>query len=86
MQSSTEYVQWSTSHRVHTEWQMPLSGVHSIMIQKLAQAGEGIGCTPTSFHYIFHHVQSCGVRPYFYYIPVLCSTSCPLYVCRKPFA
>ncbi len=24
-------------HRVHTEWQRPLSGVHSIMIEKLAQ-------------------------------------------------
>ncbi len=28
-------------HRVHTEWQRPLSGVHSIMMEKLAQAVEG---------------------------------------------
>ncbi len=28
-------------HRVHTEWQLPLSGVHSIMMEKLAQPGEG---------------------------------------------
>ena len=35
------------NHRVpvhtHTEWQWPLSGVHSIMMEKLAQAGEGGG-------------------------------------------
>ncbi len=37
-------------HRVHTEWQWPLSGVHSIKIEKAAQTaqpGEGVGCTPT---------------------------------------
>jgi hypothetical protein len=37
-----------SGHRVHTEWQRPLSSVHSIMIEKLAQAGEGGECTPTS--------------------------------------
>ncbi len=31
-------------HRVHTEWQRPLSGVHSIIMEKFAQAGEGRGC------------------------------------------
>ncbi len=31
-------------HRVpHTEWQRPLSGVQSIMMEKLAQAGKGGG-------------------------------------------
>ncbi len=30
-------------HRVHTEWKRLLSGVHSIMMKKLAQAGED-GC------------------------------------------
>jgi hypothetical protein len=25
-------------HRVHTEWQLPISGVHSIMIEKSALA------------------------------------------------
>jgi hypothetical protein len=47
-------------HR-HTEWQRPLSGVHSIMMEKIAKAGEGGECTPTPFHYIYHHVQSCSV-------------------------
>ncbi len=46
-------------HRVHTEWQWSLSGVHSIIP---AQSGESGGCTPTLFYYIYHHVQSCGVR------------------------
>jgi hypothetical protein len=32
---------------------------------KLTQAGEGGGCTPPPFHYIYHHVQGCGV-PYGY--------------------
>ncbi len=38
-------------HRVHTEWQSPLSGVHSIMMEKLAWPGEGGECTahPPSF-------------------------------------
>jgi hypothetical protein len=50
------------------------------MIEKLAQAGEGGRCKPIPFHYIYHHVQSCGVRsmqlrgqihyPYFYSIPI----------------
>ncbi len=46
----------------YTEWQRPLSGVHSIMTKKSAQAGEGGGCTPTTVHYTYHHVQSFGVR------------------------
>ncbi len=49
-------------HRVHTEWQLPPAGVHFNMMEKLAQSGEGGGCTPTPFHFIYHHVQSCGVR------------------------
>jgi hypothetical protein len=35
------------AHRVHTEGHRPLSGVHSIMMEKLTHAGEGGGCTPT---------------------------------------
>ena len=31
-----------STHVVHTEWQRPLSGVHPIMMEKLAQAG-GVG-------------------------------------------
>ncbi len=43
-------------HRVHrvataASWRT----VHSIMRVKLAKAGEGEGCTPTPFHYIYHH-------------------------------
>jgi hypothetical protein len=30
---------------------LPLSGVHPIMMEKLAHPGEGGGCTPTLFHY-----------------------------------
>ena len=37
------------SHRVYTECQLPLSGVHSIMMEKLAQPGEGGKCTPFTF-------------------------------------
>ncbi len=48
-------------HRVQTELQRPLSGVHSIMMEKLAQARESGECTPIPFHYIYHHVQSCSI-------------------------
>ncbi len=37
------------THRLNTKWQWPLSGVHSIMMEKLAQAGVGMGFTPTPF-------------------------------------
>jgi hypothetical protein len=36
----------------YTEWQRQLSGVHSIVMEKLAQAAKGGGCTPTPFHFI----------------------------------
>jgi hypothetical protein len=37
-------------HRVHTEWQLPVSGVHSIIrVEKLAQPGEGGGARPPPF-------------------------------------
>jgi hypothetical protein len=38
--NSTDYAECPYL-RVHTEWQLPLSGVHSIMMGKLAQAGAG---------------------------------------------
>ncbi len=50
------------SQSTQSAWQRPFSGINSIMMEKLDQAGEGGGCTPTPFHYIYHHVQSCGVR------------------------
>ncbi len=46
----------------YKEQQRLLSGVHSIMRVKLAQAGVGGGCTPTPFHYIYHRQQSCSLR------------------------
>jgi hypothetical protein len=39
----------------YTELQPLLSDVHSVMRVKLALAGEGGGCTPTPFYYIYHH-------------------------------
>jgi hypothetical protein len=47
-----------------TEWQRSLSGVHSIMREKLVRAGVGgeVQAHPLPFHHIYHHVQSCGVR------------------------
>jgi hypothetical protein len=36
-------VLYGCSHRVHPEWQWPLSGIHSIMMIKSAQSGEGGG-------------------------------------------
>jgi hypothetical protein len=49
-------------HGVHTERQLLLCGVHSIMMEKLAQPDEGGSCTTILFQYIIHYVQSCGVR------------------------
>ncbi len=50
-------------HRVQTEWQWPLSDVHSIIMEKSAQPSEGGGVyAPPPFHCIYHHKQSCGVR------------------------
>ncbi len=49
--------------RVHTEWQCPIFGLHSIMMEKSAQLVRVGGCTPTPFHSSYLHVQSCSVRP-----------------------
>ncbi len=32
------------------------------MMEKSAQPGEGGGCTPIPFHYIYHHVGNCDVN------------------------
>jgi hypothetical protein len=37
------------NHRVHTEWRLPISGVHPIMMEKPALAGEGGGARPPPF-------------------------------------
>ncbi len=43
-QKAIQYERYS--HSAHTERQLPLSGVHSIMMEKLAQSGEGEGARP----------------------------------------
>jgi hypothetical protein len=48
-------------HRVHTEWQWPLSGVHSGLVEKFAQDGEG-GRVDSHYIYEYHNVQSCDER------------------------
>ncbi len=48
-------------HRVHTEWQWPLSGVHSIMMVKSAQPGKGGWC-PLTLSTVYLSEQNCGVR------------------------
>jgi hypothetical protein len=60
MYSYTLYEEHNLESTCESIWS--LSGVHSIMMEKLAQTGEGGGCTPTPFHHIYHHVQSCNVR------------------------
>jgi hypothetical protein len=78
------------THRVHTELQFHFSGVHSIMMEKLAQPSKGGGgciCPlPTPFHYIYHHVQSCGVRSNWEgrYTPLI-STLPPYVLCGCTF-
>ncbi len=42
----------------YTEWQWPISGLHSIIMVK----SEDGGCTLSPFHSIYHREQSCGVR------------------------
>jgi hypothetical protein len=74
---------YDQDHTVDTEWQLPLSGVHSIMMEKLAQSSEDGGALHAiSFHYIYHHVQSCDVCSSWegrYTLPV---STLPLYVLR----
>jgi hypothetical protein len=47
----------------YREWQRPFSGVHSITMEKLAQAGDGSVHAHPHFHYICHHIQSCVYAP-----------------------
>jgi hypothetical protein len=55
--------EYGVDHRVHREWQWPLSGVHCIMMEKSAQPREGGRPTSTPIHYInHHHIQSYSVR------------------------
>ncbi len=43
------YLVRGMAHRVHTEWQLPISVVYSIMMEKSALAGEGGGARPPPF-------------------------------------
>ncbi len=66
------------NHRVHKEWYYPLSGVHSIMMEKLTQAGEGGGvhAHPLSLYlpsrtklWCTLHLRGQIHSPYFYSTP-----------------
>jgi hypothetical protein len=50
------------------------------MMEKLAQPDESGGNTPTPLHYIYHHVQSCGVRSSWEGRYTPCFSTLPLYV------
>ncbi len=62
-------------HRVHTEWRLPISGVHPIMMERSALAGEGWGCTPAHLSAYYHDVQSCSVL----YTPAEMANTLPLF-------
>jgi hypothetical protein len=48
----------------YTEWKRPLSSVHSILMEKSAQAGQGGGCTPTPLSpYLPLRTKFCSIRP-----------------------
>ncbi len=75
------------SHRVHIEWQWPLSGVYSIMMEKSAQPGAGGGCTPTPFHSIYLPSRTklqCTLQlrgqmhPHYFYSTPICTLRCLL--------
>jgi hypothetical protein len=57
-------------HRVHTEWQLPLSDVHSITSDKLAQFGEGGGARPPHSKLCTLQVRRQIHSPYFYSTPI----------------
>ncbi len=54
------------SLRVHTEWRLPISGLHPIMMEKSALAVEGGRCTPTPFQPYYHSALQ---RKYHLWIP-----------------
>ncbi len=76
----------SVRHKVHTECMhgygqfMANSSVHWIMMEKLAQPGEGGGCMPTLFHYIYHiYTPTISTLPLF----VLCGVHLPMTALTK---
>jgi hypothetical protein len=74
-------------HRVHTELQSTLSGEHSIMMEKLAQFGEGGGACQPSFTIstitykvlVYALAEKATHYPYFYSTPIciLCDYKYP---------
>jgi hypothetical protein len=48
----------------NAEWQWPISGVHSIMMEKSALAGDDGGCTPTPFHSVFNAFEKFILKVY----------------------
>jgi hypothetical protein len=60
-QKLTAFMNWY-EHRVHRVATAAFWRTFNHEGKKLARAGEGEGCTPTPFHYIYHHQQSCSVR------------------------
>jgi len=80
-------------HRVHKEWQLPLSSVHSIMMENLAQPGEGGGARPSPFtissitckvaEYTLH-LRGQIHSPYFYSTSICTTGHSPILALRKP--
>jgi hypothetical protein len=74
-------------HRVHTERSWSLSGVHSIMMVKSAQAGEGGGCTarPSPFTLstitykvvVYSSAEKAGTLPLLLLYPFISSVVVP---------
>ncbi len=65
-------------HRVHRQWQWPLTGVHSFMMEKSAEPGEGRGARPppftlstiTSKVVVYAPAVRADTLPYFYSTPL----------------
>ncbi len=78
-QNCNDCTLWSQNrgliHRVHTEWRLPIPGVHPIVMEKSAPAGEGRGVHAGPLSAYYHHVQSCSVL----YTPTERADTLPLY-------
>jgi hypothetical protein len=70
-------------NRVHTERQWPLSGVHSIMMVKSVQPGEGWDARPLPFtlstitYKVYSPAEKVGTLPLFLLYPVIDSVVVP---------
>jgi hypothetical protein len=70
--------------RVHTEWRLPISVVHPILMEKSALAGEGGGCTPTPFQpnsitykvAVYASDERADTLPLFHRYPIPVCTRC----------